>query len=278
MSQTNNPLARIFKYIDHPSFSRSATDAQLFPPEQPLPVLPPIALLDATAYREVRTPTTLSKADEQRMFLAYNLARCRAAQAQREAATRKAALVGLTLWANRADHLREYLTRINLSLVPYVFHLRRDRLIYLDADDALALGMSALLRAIDGFNVANGFKFSTFAVRIIINEMSRSGQRAAKRAMAPLGKGDYQLSDGGRGDPVTAAQVKDDLAKLRRVLAENKVELTSAERKVLKHRFRDGKPMTHKDCGTMLGVTKERARQIELQALAKLRTAFEVAS
>jgi RNA polymerase primary sigma factor len=70
--------------------------------------------------------------------------------------------------------------------------------------------------------------------------------------------------------------------RLRDVLGETGTDLTDVERQVLKHRFAitedvnlDEKPMTLEDVGRVIGVTKERVRQIQNKALIKLRHLLE---
>jgi len=267
-------LARTFPHVDHPSFREPKTDADLFPPGKPLPTLPPVIHLETLTYRDPRVPPPLTREAEHQAFLAYNLARCRAAQAQERASGRQrsAALADLTLWAGRADHLREYLTRMNLPLVPFVYKLRRDHLRDIAADDAMAVGMGALLRGVDRFDASAGFKFSSFAVRIMMNDITRASEVATrKQARCHLGDVAFTLHDADSPDPATIAQGRDDAAQLRRVLANDTAGLTDDEREILVHRFREGKPMTHDAFAERLGVSKERSRQIEMRALAKLR-------
>jgi RNA polymerase primary sigma factor len=70
-------------------------------------------------------------------------------------------------------------------------------------------------------------------------------------------------------DPLAEAEKRSLENELERVMS----SLTERERIVLMHRFglHDTKSHTLEEIGKLLGVTRERVRQIESQALAKLR-------
>jgi DNA-directed RNA polymerase sigma subunit (sigma70/sigma32) len=60
----------------------------------------------------------------------------------------------------------------------------------------------------------------------------------------------------------------------------NEADLTSVEQTVISHRFGIGAPaetvpLTLEQVGQIIGVTKERVRQIQNKALAKLRATIE---
>lgn len=178
------------------------------------------------------------------------------------------------LWAQRATHLREYLVRVNLSLVPYAVWYRRQRVPNLDANEVYGDGMAALLRSVDRFNVARGFKFSTYAVRAILNQFThkavRAQRREARTKLVELHEGIVVVA---HGDHVAELAQMEEAAKLRQVLDGNTAGLTAEERLVIRTRFGESNK-TQKDCARLLGSTKEWARQIELRALAKLRAAL----
>jgi RNA polymerase primary sigma factor len=69
---------------------------------------------------------------------------------------------------------------------------------------------------------------------------------------------------------------------LRRIIARNTANLNEIEQRVLRARFALGTPsseqqdpMTLEEVGQIIGVTKERVRQIQNKALEKLRKCFE---
>ena len=61
---------------------------------------------------------------------------------------------------------------------------------------------------------------------------------------------------------------------------ENRAELTDVERTVIEHRFglesgENEKPMTLEQVGQIIGVTKERVRQIQNKAMEKIKLELE---
>ena len=81
---------------------------------------------------------------------------------------------------------------------------------------------------------------------------------------------------GGVGDQ----QVADSADEVRFIMNNNRAELSKVERTVILHRFgigddRKQAPLTLEQVGQLIGVTKERVRQIQNKALSKLRTVIE---
>lgn len=258
---------RAFAHIDHPSFRDRATDDVLFPPGSSLPKLPPAAHLDPT-HQQTRPPL-LSREDERRLFLGMNLAKLRAAQAQGRRASRD-----LAAWAFRADHVREYLVRCNMPLIPYCFHVARTMVAALDPDHVFSLGMAALVHSVDKFDGTRGYKFSSYACRAILNSLSRAAKESAKRAkrMPAHGFNDeiYRVPDG--ADPTDAAERAE---VLHAALDSNAAGLTDIERFVIDQRFLSDDRPTLTAIGELLGVTKERVRQHQMRALCKLRDVLD---
>ncbi len=79
------------------------------------------------------------------------------------------------------------------------------------------------------------------------------------------------ISDNNESNPETLSERKSLSEEIEKVLA----GLTDREKIVLKHRFglQQAKMHTLEEIGKLLGVTRERVRQIEAQALEKLRGA-----
>ena len=73
---------------------------------------------------------------------------------------------------------------------------------------------------------------------------------------------------------------RDSAAEVRFLVESDRAELSDVERKVIEHRFGLDAPvgapsLTLEQVGQMIGVTKERVRQIQNKALEKLRLALE---
>jgi hypothetical protein len=73
---------------------------------------------------------------------------------------------------------------------------------------------------------------------------------------------------------------KDAADEVRRIVVENRADLTDVERTVIEHRFglesgENEKPMTLEQVGQIIGVTKERVRQIQNKAMEKIKLELE---
>jgi RNA polymerase primary sigma factor len=138
----------------------------------------------------------------------------------------------------------------------------------------------ALMRAVDKFDCARGFKFSTYACRAILKAFSRHGMKVAKHRQRFPVEFDPALERGEGVAAVRAQSERRDADELRRIVEANEAELTDVERAVVMHRFaleagEPGRAPTLAQVGRLIGLTKERVRQIQNTALEKLRMAFE---
>jgi len=159
---------------------------------------------------------------------------------------------------------------------------KRTRLASLDYNELVSEGNFALLRSIDKFDCSRGFKFSTYACRAILKSFSRVAMKAARyRGQFPtefdpfLEKSDYH--DRKRDDTASLC-----VQEIRDILSENRAALNEMEQTVIRERFaltsgQDGsvRPKTLEQVGQLIGVTKERVRQIQNKALKKIRMTLE---
>jgi RNA polymerase primary sigma factor len=180
-------------------------------------------------------------------------------------------------WHRKFEHFREYLVRTNLALV--LAMAKRTRLGDVDFAEVVSEGNMALLRAVDKFSADRGFKFSTYACRAILKAFSRTAMKSSKqRSRFPVEfEPDLEKSDWAdrRRD-----QIEDDcIDELKAIVDENLADLSSVEQTVIRRRFNwkqdEESPLTLEEVGKIIGVTKERVRQIQNKALAKIRTVME---
>jgi RNA polymerase sigma factor (sigma-70 family) len=218
--------------------------------------------------------------EEKLMFLRFNLSKKRLTQLQkiikREGLTRERAEKFLE-WHRRFEHFREYLVRTNLALV--LAMAKRTRLGDVDFAEVVSEGNMALIRAVDKFNVDRGFKFSTYACRAILKAFSRTALKASRhRTRFPVEfEPDMEKSDW--SDRKRDMVEEDCIDELKQIVDRNLAELSNVEETVIRRRFnwqqQQESPLTLEEVGQIIGVTKERVRQIQNKALAKIRTVME---
>jgi len=204
------------------------------------------------------------------------------------------------LWDRRLT-LRNRLAVANLRLV--VSLARKYRRGGIPLGDLIQEGNVGLLRAIEKFDPDREYRFSTYAIwwirqAILHYLIERSGiihipprQLSKEGDPSSRGRGGilpnvYSLDSPLEDDSsVTFMELLPDLdshSPFEEVLAEEEIqlmrelieELLPEERKVIAMRygFEDGRSWTLAEVGARLGVTRERVRQIERQALHHLRS------
>ncbi len=236
----------------------------------------------ALAWGHVGVGGTLSAAQEIFLFQRFNYARMRVAKLFEKCRGKRMpsrVLRELLAWAHRAMMARGQITQVNIPLV--LAMAKRTRLSGLDFNELVSEGNFALLRSVEKFDCSRGFKFSTYACRAILKSFSRVAMRASRyRGRFPtefdpsLEKSDFV--DRKRHDAET-----DCVQEIRDILAQNRAELSDMEQTVIRERFAldsggdSHKPKTLEQVGEMIGVTKERVRQIQNKALKKIRLILE---
>ncbi len=138
--------------------------------------------------------------------------------------------------------------------------------------DAISDMYFALLQARDGFDVARGFRFSTYAMRSIIR---RAGVYQNKQLKYCSRNVSYEPQFE-KPDLHAIRDMEDEnhnLHALHTVLANNSAQLTPIESEILSRRYGlvDGHlPETLEAVGKSKHLSKERIRQIQLRAQGKL--------
>ncbi len=223
----------------------------------------------------------LSKEQEHAAFLRFNYCRFRAEAARRSLSLpHVAAGKGRELlrWHRRAQHWRELIAEYNLALVLAMSRrLPSDRV---DHSEMIAEGNMALLRAIDKFRCDRGFKFSTYACRAILKAFSRAGVKEAKYRSRNPAHFDPGFERTNWAELEHERRERECAEELRRIIRENTAELTSTELRVVRSRFNlDGNDEARRpslvQVGRQVGLAKERVRQIQISAMAKLKKTLE---
>jgi len=281
-------LEESYAYMDSPIFKQRNIEKELFDFEVE-PQLPRTSwyqptrdeMVDATM---AGAPQLMKPQEERIMFLRFNYAKMRLCRLQkllkqqmkRDGMTRERAEQFLE-WHRRFEHFREYLVRTNLALV--LAMAKRTRLGDVDFAEIVSEGNMALIRAVDKFNVDRGFKFSTYACRAILKAFSRTALKASRhKSRFPVEfEPDMEKSD---WQDRRRDQVEEDcIDELKAIVDRNLADLSSIEETVIRRRFnwqqQEEQTLTLEEVGRIIGVTKERVRQIQNKALAKIRSVME---
>ena len=275
-------LAQSYDYMDSPLFHRRNIEKELF--NTPDPQLPVISWYQPTREDSIedigQVPKLMTTAEERIMFLRFNYSKMRLTQLQKQVkrdGLMKELAEQFIEWQKRSENFREYLVRTNLALV--LAMAKRTRLGDVDFAEIVSEGNMALMRAVEKFSIDRGFKFSTYACRAILKAFSRTAMKSSKyRQRFPVEfEPDMEKSD---WQDKRRDQVEEDcLDELRAIVDRNLADLSSVEQTVIRRRFNweqtDDSPLTLEEVGQIIGVTKERVRQIQNKALAKIRTVME---
>lgn len=281
--QVEERIGENYAFMDSPIFRRKNIERELFDFDNP-PALPMVAWYQPTRddpETGVGGTPQLMKADEERlMFFRYNYCKLRLCQLQRkikrDGLTRATAEEFLE-WHRKYEHFREYLTRTNLALV--LAMAKRTRLGDVDFAEIVSEGNMALLRAVDKFQVDRGFKFSTYACRAILKAFSRAAQKHSRHRQHFPVEFDPELEKSDWADKRRDVVEADLTDELKQIVDRNLADLSPIEQTVVRRRFNwkqeDESPLTLEEVGRIIGVTKERVRQIQNKALLKIRKLME---
>ena len=277
-------LLESYAFMDSPIFKQRNIEKELFnfevEPQLPMTAWYQPTRDDVLDSAIVGAPQLMKGPEEKLMFLRFNFSKRKLTALQklikRDGLTRERAELFVE-WHRRFEHFREYLVRTNLALV--LAMAKRTRLGDVDFAEVVSEGNMALIRAVDKFNVDKGFKFSTYACRAILKAFSRTALKANKhRTRFPVEfEPDMEKSDWAekRRDAVE----EDCIDELKAIVQRNLADLSPVEDTVIRRRFnweqQEESPLTLEEVGQIIGVTKERVRQIQNKALAKIRGVLE---
>ncbi len=215
----------------------------------------------------------LTREQEQDLFRRYNYLKFKVSRALRAVDTSTASAGQFEAFRDlmsKVDDFRQRIIRANLRLVVSIAkkHVGWSTNFY----EVISDGNMSLMRAAEKFDYARGNKFSTYATWAVMKNYARSipeqhyqsrrfvtGQEEALESIA---------------DRSAQPASDSDRQRVREMIDAGLKELTSREQEVVRHHFglvQEGQSFTLEQLGKRFGVTKERVRQIELRALARLR-------
>lgn len=218
-----------------------------------------------------RTPL-LSPPRERALFLAFNYHKYRFVTARRHLEPQFARgrdLAVLEAHFDRATQFKNQIVQANLRLVVSVArkHMRPG----LSLMELISDGNVTLMRAVESFDVHKGYRFSTYATFALMKGYARSVPEMLAGRHSSLSSEDGTVdvpdlqSEGLRDQLLDREHVNHLLSRLdereRRVVLAHYGLAPGAEG-----------PATYEQVGEAMGLSKQRVRQIEQMALAKLRS------
>jgi len=217
----------------------------------------------------------LTHEQEADLFRRYNYCKYSASRMIQElepAAARKRQLNTINDLLAKADAFQNRIIRANLRLVVSIAnrHLRRE----VNMFELISDGNMSLMRAIERFDFSRGFKLSTYATWAIMKNFARTIPEERQRYTRYVTGRDELLDTAPDHSEAEAAHGSAEVDGLRAALSRGLKHLDEREREILTCHFGlgdDTAPITLEQLGNRFGVTKERIRQIEKRALAKLK-------
>jgi len=216
----------------------------------------------------------LNREQEVYYFRRYNYLKFRAARLRDrlDVSRAKAAVMDqIEAFLDEAGEIKNLLIRSNLRLVVSIAkkHVKPNSNFFEMVSD----GNLSLIRAIEKFDYGKGFKFSTYASWAIMKNYARSiPAENTWHDRYRTGTDELFLSSTDtRTDQFEQERIN---AQQRDALKHILSRLDERERSIIVSRFgldQGGEPQTLEQLGGRFGVTKERIRQLETRALAKLR-------
>ncbi len=217
--------------------------------------------------------------EERALFRRLNFLRYRVnvlrSRIHRSRPARKAVAVVEDMLAD-VDRIRTRITESNTRLVVSISSKLASETHELE--DFVCEGLMILLNAVDKFDYSRGYRFSTYATHAVQRHLFRLRHRNYRHAarFVPVETGALIDMRGGAVDETPPT----DQEQLCRAVLESASQILSArEQYVIRLRFGlDGETRhTLREVADLLGVSKERVRQIQIRALQRVResaTAF----
>lgn len=268
-------------YIDNEVFAKPAMEAEIL---GPMPVV-------ESSGRKVRAPSglppylaslyevpLLTREQEYHLFRKFNYLKYKATKLRETldpARARSSVMDEIERLYEEAVRIKNQIVQANLRLVVSIAKRHVN-----SSDDFFGLvsdGNMSLIRAVEKFDYFRGNKFSTYASWAIMKNFARTIPEEFKHRDRFRTTADEMFSAqaDNRSDQVEleTAQTQRE-SQIRSILS----RLDEREQRIIINRFgleRGREPLTLKEVGAEMGVTKERVRQIEARAINKLRQAAQ---
>lgn len=174
-----------------------------------------------------------------------------------------------------AEAIRNHLITANMRLVMSI--AKKYATPQHSFDELVSEGTLTLMHAVDKFDADRGFRFSTYAYRSIVRTIYRclmEAQKERQRVSSSLEEPALEEADETRSS-VAIDQVWQDVRDLAYSMLD---QLDRRERFIIRSRYALGshrKARSFQYLANKLGISKERARQLESRAVKKLRAIAE---
>jgi RNA polymerase sigma factor (sigma-70 family) len=274
-------LALPLDYIDNPLFAKPWAEKQIL-------VAPPVV---EPSGRKARAPSglppylaalydepLLTREQEQYYFRKMNFLKYKAAKLRREldpVHPKSSHMDEIERLYGESVTVKNRMIRANLRLVVSI--AKRHVGPFESFFDLVSDGNMSLIRAVEKFDFARGNKFSTYATWAVMKNFARTipGEIKHRDRFKTSADEMFSATEDRRTD-----QYELEHAQEQRETQVGKIleKLDDREQTIIIRRFgldHGREPLTLKEVGDELGVTKERVRQIEARALTKLRRAAE---
>ena len=273
-------MALPLDFMDSPEFHRKAAEKKIVLNEMPEAetvtrrTKPPAGLPRylASLYE---TPL-LTRDQEQYLFRKYNFLKFQASKLREQldpVHARSSVMDDIEKLYEQAIKIKNRIVQANLRLVVAIAkrHVNASE----DFFQLVSDGNMSLIRAAEKFDYSRGNKFSTYASWAIMKNFARTipGEFKQRDRFRPTSEEVFLAKADERSDRYT-----EEAEQRRRTLQVNRIleTLDDREQKIIISRFGldyRHEPLTLKEVGEEMGVTKERIRQIQTRALNKLRIA-----
>lgn len=267
--------------IDNPLFSKPWAEKQI------LGGAPPVVV----AGRKARAPSglppylaalydepLLTREQEQYLFRKMNFLKYKAARLRKDLDPQRArstVMDEIEKLYGEAVALKNKIIRANLRLVVSI--AKRHVGPFESFFDLVSDGNMSLIRAVEKFDYARGNKFSTYATWAVMKNFARTipGEIKHRDRFKTSADEMFAATEDRRTDQIGLEHAQEQReTQIGKILE----KLDEREQTIIIRRFgldHGREPLTLKEVGDELGVTKERVRQIEARALSKLRRAAE---
>ncbi|MFQ5412930.1 MAG: sigma-70 family RNA polymerase sigma factor [Phycisphaerae bacterium] len=223
------------------------------------------------------TVPLLTFEQEQDLFRRYNYLKCKTARQiaslDPDSVTDEA-LASVRTALDQISGLRQRLVRANLRLVVSIArrHVGWSPRFF----EIISDGNMSLMRAVEKFDYARGYRFSTYASWSIVKNYARSIPEGFHHAARYVTGQDAVLA--AQADDRTEPEPSSDRRRIREMIDAGLETLGARERDIVTAHFGlasgGAASKTLEQLGRQYGVTKERIRQIETRALRRLREAL----